>query len=300
MPFILLLRLAQFLQAYFRCRIILNMKFVIAFLLSGFILNNSSAQIADPVIHAERSFASHALTHSTKSAFLQYMDSTAIVFARGNAVNAKRFWNRMPESPMKLIWGPAIAGMNEAGDFGFTTGPYQMKPHLSDTAAVLGFGQYATVWKKNSNGEWKFLVDLGIEVPAPTNHPDNVQVISLKQKSKKLSAAPDSAIQLDIDFNKGLLAEGKSYWNKACMATSIFNLTGHSPIMGADAITRFTELFPANAQLIPADGQFAADQQSAVTYGITELNGKKDGYFRFWQATEKGWKIILQVITFGK
>lgn len=269
-------------------------------LLSVFFFNNVSAQNAGPVISAERSFAAHALTHSTKSAFLQYMDSTAIVFARGNAVNAKRFWSRMPESPMKLIWGPAIAGMNEAGDFGFTTGPYKMQQQLSDTAAVLGFGQYATVWKKNAAGEWKFLVDLGIEVPASTNQPDNVQVISLKQKNKKRSAAPDSAIQLDIDLNKGLLTEGKSYWNKVCTAATIFNLTGHYPMMGSDAIARFLEKFPESAKLSPAGGQFATDQQSAVTYGITELNGKKDGYFRFWQATDKGWKIVLQVITFGK
>ncbi|MDD2791961.1 MAG: hypothetical protein PHD73_02200 [Sediminibacterium sp.] len=276
------------------------MKAFIALVLSACILNSTTAQNTDPVISAERSFASHALMHSTKSAFLQYMDSSAVVFARGNALNAKRFWSRMPESPMKLIWGPAIAGLNDAGDFGFTTGPYQLKQHLSDTAAVLGFGQYATVWKKNNAGEWKFLVDLGIEVPAPSNHPKNVQVISLQQKSKNLSAAPDSAIQLDIDFNNGLKANGKSYWGKVCTAATIFNLSGHYPMQGANAIDRFTKSFPANAQLIPADGQFAADQQSAVTYGITELNGKKDGYFRFWQATDKGWKIVLQVITFGK
>jgi ketosteroid isomerase-like protein len=269
-------------------------------LLSVFFFNNVSAQNAGPVISAERSFAAHALTHSTKSAFLQYMDSTAIVFARGNAVNAKRFWSRMPESPLKLIWEPAIAGMNTAADFGFTTGPYWMKNNLSDTAAVLAYGQYATVWKKNAAGEWKFLVDLGIELPAIPERAKQVHLISLKQKNKKRSAAPDSAIQLDIDFNNGLLAEGKNYWNKACTATTIFNLTGHYPMMGVDAIARFTESFPNNAKLIPAGGQFATDHQSAFTYGITELNGKKDGYFRFWQATDKGWKIVLQVITFGK
>ncbi|MBL7760968.1 MAG: hypothetical protein JNK08_09775 [Sediminibacterium sp.] len=269
-------------------------------LFTGFLFNSSSAQKADPVILAERSFAAHALTHSTKSAFLQYMDSTAVVFARGNALNAKRFWSRMPESPMKLIWGPAIAGMNEAGDFGFTTGPYKMKQHLSDTAAVLGFGQYATVWKKNTAGEWKFLVDLGIELPALSEQPDNVQVISLKQKSKQSAAAPDSAIQLDIDFNTRLLAEGKTYWNKVCTAATIFNLSGHFPMQGANAVDHFTALLPNNMQLTPSGGQFSADRQSAVTYGITALDEKKDGYFRFWQATDRGWKIVLQVITFGK
>ena len=121
-----------------------------------------------------------------------------------------------------------------------------------------------------------------------------------ERKNKKRPAAPDSAIHLDIDFNKGLLTEGKSYWNKVCTAATIFNLTGHYPMMGSDAIARFLEKFPESAKLSPAGGQFATDQQSAVTYGITELNGKKDGYFRFWQATDKGWKIVLQVITFGK
>ncbi|HJV19374.1 MAG TPA: hypothetical protein VJ552_05795 [Sediminibacterium sp.] len=269
-------------------------------LLSCFLLNSSSAQNADPVIDAERSFAAHALAHSAKSAFLQHMDSTAVIFARGNALNAKRFWSRMPESPLKLIWEPAIAAMNAAADFGFTTGPYWMKHNLSDTAAVLGYGQYATVWKKNAAGEWKFLVDLGIELPAVPERAKQVQVISLKQKNKQLSAAPDSAVQLDIDFNTRLLAEGKSYWEKVSTHETIFNLTGHYPIMGANATARFLDKFPESARLSPAGGQFAADRQSAVTYGITELNGKKDGYFRFWQATDQGWKIVLQVITFGK
>lgn len=270
------------------------------FLLSCFLLNSSFAQKADPVILAERSFAAHALTHSTKSAFLQYMDSTAVVFARGNALNAKHFWSRMPESPVKLIWEPAIAAMDVSADFGFTTGPYWMKNNLSDTAAVLGYGQYATVWKKNAAGEWKFLVDLGIELPAIPDRAKDVQVISLKQKNKQLSAAPDSAVQLDIDFNTRLLVEGKTYWNKVCTAATIFNLSGHYLIMGANATARFLDKFPESARLAPAGGQFAADKQSAVTYGITELNGKKDGYFRFWQATDRGWKIVLQVITFGK
>lgn len=276
------------------------MRSFFSLLLSCFLLNSSFAQNAGPVIDAERSFAAHALAHSTKSAFLQHMDSTAIIFARGNALNAKHFWSRMPESPVKLIWEPAIAAMDVSADFGFTTGPYWMKNNLSDTAAVLGYGQYATVWKKNAAGEWKFLVDLGIELPAIPDRAKDVQVISLKQKNKQLSAAPDSAVQLDIDFNTRLLVEGKTYWNKVCTAATIFNLSGHNPIMGANATARFLDKFPESARLAPAGGQFAADKQSAVTYGITELNGKKDGYFRFWQATDRGWKIVLQVITFGK
>lgn len=276
------------------------MRSFFSLLLSCFLLNSSFAQHAGPVINAERSFAAHALAHSTKSAFLQHMDSTAVVFARGNAVNAKRLWTRLPENPAKLIWEPAIAAMSASADFGFTTGPYWMKNNLSDTAAVLGYGQYATVWKKNAAGEWKFLVDLGIELPAIPERAKEVQVISLNHKNKKLPAAPDSAVQLDIDFNTRLLAEGKSYWEKVSTHETIFNLTGHYPIMGANATARFLEKFPESARLSPAGGQFAADKQSAVTYGITELNGKKDGYFRFWQATDQGWKIILQVVTFGK
>src|SRR5262249_31911941 len=63
-----------------------------------------------------------------------------------------------------LAWQPAFAGMAASGDMGFTTGPWEFKGDIKDEKPV-GYGHFVTVWKKQADGSWRFVVDLGISHP---------------------------------------------------------------------------------------------------------------------------------------
>ena len=51
-----------------------------------------------------------------------------------------------------------------SGDMGFTTGPWEAKGDINDEKPS-GYGHFVTVWKKQADGSWKFVVDLGISHP---------------------------------------------------------------------------------------------------------------------------------------
>ena len=77
----------------------------------------------DNLIRAEKDFAAYSVTHSTKEAFLEYMDSSSILFDEGKSVKGIEFWNKREKKSTVLKWRPLYASIAGSGDFGYTTGP---------------------------------------------------------------------------------------------------------------------------------------------------------------------------------
>lgn len=79
------------------------------------------------LIHTERSFASYTVANGIKKGFLQFLDSSGLVFPGADAVNGISFHSKSPGNTAVLNWGPEYAVISASGDFGFTTGPYHLK-----------------------------------------------------------------------------------------------------------------------------------------------------------------------------
>lgn len=61
-----------------------------------------------------------------------------------------------------LQWQPTSADVSRSGDLGYTTGGFQVMQHGPDgKPTVATRGKYVTVWKKQSDGSWKVVVDIG-------------------------------------------------------------------------------------------------------------------------------------------
>jgi len=66
-----------------------------------------------------------------------------------------------------LAWHPIYADIAASSDLGFTIGQYISTGRGPSGAAVQSFGKYLTVWQRQSDGTWKFVVDGGNPSPAP-------------------------------------------------------------------------------------------------------------------------------------
>ncbi|HMQ68553.1 MAG TPA: nuclear transport factor 2 family protein [Ignavibacteria bacterium] len=64
--------------------------------------------------------------------------------------------------PKTLTWKPEKADVSESGDLGYTWGYWKFE--MPDTTV---YGNYFTVWKKQSEGIWKMELDGGNSVPGP-------------------------------------------------------------------------------------------------------------------------------------
>ena len=119
------------------------------------------------LVETEQAFSKTAEDKSTREAFLQFIADDGILF-RPTAVPGKQWLLDHPAPASQkhplLAWQPVFAFVARAGDVGYTTGPWEFKGDIKDEKPAA-YGDFITVWKKQSDGSWKFVVDLGISHP---------------------------------------------------------------------------------------------------------------------------------------
>jgi ketosteroid isomerase-like protein len=69
-------------------------------------------------------------------------------------------------SASSLSWRPVYASVAGSLDLGFTIGEYTATSRGASGAAIQRFGKYLTVWKREADGSWKFMIDGGNLTPA--------------------------------------------------------------------------------------------------------------------------------------
>jgi hypothetical protein len=251
----------------------------------------------EAMIQAEKSFAAYSVSHSTKEAFLQYIDSNSIMFDSGKAVKALDFWNKREKNAGVLNWWPQYAEIAITGDFGYTTGPWTYQPSKNDS--IVARGQYTTVWRLTPNGEWKFLVDLGIDNTQPVAMSEVTRVETPKTSGRTL-AIPHIAPLIARENNFQLLFKkniSKAY--KKCLSTqSILNRHGYLPaITSAEQKTIITTT-PANIQFTLTGLSYSPEEDMGYVYGAAVRNGKTENYLHVWRHEKEGWVLALEVLRY--
>jgi Ketosteroid isomerase homolog len=66
-----------------------------------------------------------------------------------------------------FTWQPVHGEISRAGDLGFTVGNAVVTLERQDGAAVVRYSKYLTVWKRQQDGAWKYVVDGGNSRPSP-------------------------------------------------------------------------------------------------------------------------------------
>jgi ketosteroid isomerase-like protein len=69
--------------------------------------------------------------------------------------------------PGELNWTPMAADVAQSGDLGYTWGTYIFRARTGDGQPKVSYGKYVTVWKRQPDGSWKFIVDIGNTSPPP-------------------------------------------------------------------------------------------------------------------------------------
>jgi len=69
----------------------------------------------------------------------------------------------------KLSWKPDFADLAASGDLGYTYGTYVFtsKDKDKDGKPIVEYGKYVSIWKKQSDGRWKVVLDMGNASPEP-------------------------------------------------------------------------------------------------------------------------------------
>ena len=250
------------------------------------------------VVESEKSFARAALDRGVRSAFLQYFADDSIVFVPAPA-NGRAFYTKFVEKDRRLIWQPIFATISSAGDLGLTTGPWKMQKSAGDETS-LGFGEFVSLWKKQSDDSWKVILDFGISHPQPEGNPVEIRLSPpMKDPGNKVDLS--SALRKsEKEFNDGLRTDaGRTLLERANEDIRVLREDAF-PAVGKEAAKEILAFSGKQIARSESSGGLSSSCDLAYRYGsysAQDGDQAENGYYlTIWQVDpDRNWKIILDL-----
>lgn len=246
----------------------------------------------DSLVAAERAFSQLSEAKGIKESFLANIADDAVIFRPG-PVLGKQWLTEHPNPQAQLVWHPVHAEIARSGDLGWTTGPYEIS-----AKGEKGYGQYSTVWKKQADGRWKFVTDMGIQTPAPA--PEGEPKLVSPPAVPGAPAAREAVLAADRDLETQAAAQGvaAAYANAALDSTYLLR-DGHQPFVGRAAVRTALADDPGGLTWEAQGGGVSAAGDLGYTYGTAKRKAPEESgaYVRVWQRQPGGgWKLALDVM----
>lgn len=112
---------------------------------------------------AEFAFAARSVGSDMREAFLAVLADDAILLRPG-PVPGRATMEKRAAPPIELNWRPVFVQVAGSGEIGVSTGPWRIVSKTKP-AEPADYGQFCSVWRKNADGAWQLLLDLGISHP---------------------------------------------------------------------------------------------------------------------------------------
>lgn len=264
-----------------------------------------------PVVEAEHAFAQRSIDEGMKPAFLAYAAPDGVIVNRRGPVNAIETWSKRDPAPTGLLtWWPTYADVSRAGDMGWTTGPYEFREKASDETAA-DHGHFFTVWRRQPDGGWKWVLDLGIRHPAPATTETVLTYPAALTKNARAAApanvevARQSLLEAERALSDASAAEGFRTALLARVDDSLrFYRQGAYPLVGKDAFAKEVKVLSEYVTWKSLKADVAASGDLAYVYGSYELRAKQAdekpsevGHFaRVWKRDGRGpWRVVFNV-----
>lgn len=287
------------------------MKYVLPF----FLLFASSAMAQEPdsssslfsMRETERNFARASVAIGRNAAFAEYFAEKSVLFTDKWITNGKQFSKERKASPVVLKWEPELMDISDSRDLGISTGPWEAQEYRPNTSPVAT-GYFLTVWKKQSDGTWRVILDGGSETPVAANN----------KHTFSFPAGTDKAVKNPSYYDPGLLSEALSErekqflteWEKSPISSTYISflepnarmqLKGHLPTINTDTINSFISGFDKKLIWETAGSGAATSGDLGYTYGLLQIRDPqpvtKGHYVRIWKKLPgTDWRIIFEMI----
>jgi len=86
--------------------------------------------------------------------------------SRGREAVAKAWLPLFTDSSMFLKWQPNEVHVSASGDLGYSIGTYERMSKDPSGKPTSATGSYVSIWRKQADGKWKAVLDIGT-TPAP-------------------------------------------------------------------------------------------------------------------------------------
>jgi len=254
----------------------------------------------DSLVAAERAFAAMGEKKGVKESFLAFIADDGVLFRPG-PVPGKEWLAGQPNPPILLTWGPSYAEIARSGDLGWTTGPWE----LTAQGSQKQYGQFATAWKRQPDGAWKFAVDLGASTstPPPEGEPKLSPDLAAIEPAKVAKADPASSraslLAADAELAQAVAAQGTAAYLPVLEPGAHLLRDGRLPLVGKEAIRVALAGDPGGLTFETAGSGVSAAGDLGYVYGTAKRSSPAESgaFFRVWKRPPGGvWKIALDVV----
>lgn len=263
------------------------------------------------LVEAERAFARTSVEKGLRDSFLAFFAEDGIWFTPHPSNTRQELLKQpAPSAPRAttLNWRPVYADVSRAGDLGYTTGPYLVTDR-SPQQKPLRHGYYFSIWKKQADGNWKVVVDLGIQTPAPPSEPQSfraarpTQTIGGDGGGSSVEKNRAALLNHEREFLKASQADGLAKAFLSYMSDDArLHRNGISPLTGKDAIGSFLNGKAMTLTWEPIKSDVSRSGDLGYVYGSYEqraegtpaVSTEKGYYVRVWKRDASGrWKVVL-------
>lgn len=256
------------------------------------------------LVDSERAFAARAVVVGWKTAFLEYFSERAVGFQKGEVGMAREHVRSSPDPApgAQLLWEPRVGDIAGSGELGWLTGPSRnINPARNNGRPQHAV--YASVWKRQPNGSFRVVMDVGIPVPSAAPFaPGFARPAAAARFSGDYDENSPPLGNADAALNSALRSSPARAWRGLLAEGARLHRPGVLPIVGERNITRWAA---SQAAYTLADSRFSEVARSGDlgytwgTYAVSRTAGTREEgfYVRVWTRQRDGqWKLALDVL----
>ena len=135
-------------------------KFILTLVVVVLMGCNNNMNTKESLLAIDREFSNYSQENGMNAAFMEYISEDGVML-RANSMpivgkNAVGSLFSGDDSGFTLTWEPMYADIAKSGEFGYTYGTYELALENG-----VQKGTYVSIWKKDTDGNWKFVLDSG-------------------------------------------------------------------------------------------------------------------------------------------
>jgi ketosteroid isomerase-like protein len=152
--------------------VVLSMKNVFSFIALLILLffgcdtpdtNTNMEQWKAEIMEVEKAFNHMAQQEGVAKAFLFYAADDGVIMRGNNVIKGKAAIGQWTEeniqADQRLSWKPSFVEVSQSGDLAYTYGDYTFSYPDTLGEIITTTGIFHTVWKRQADGDWKFVWD---------------------------------------------------------------------------------------------------------------------------------------------
>jgi len=142
------------------------------FVLPGKLFSTSPVKATPEMLKLLEGQFMRAAAEKGSQGYMSYYADDAVEVPSGEAIirgkiNIAKTMGFLDDKNNRLTWTPVGADISNRGDLGYTYGTYEFHSKDKEGKATVEYGKYTSIWKRQADGNWKVVLDMGNAGPEP-------------------------------------------------------------------------------------------------------------------------------------